>query len=595
MPKRLFWRLYISFAVLAIVCIALTGVVAHHIITKDHLERLERELFSDARLISLQVEKHLGEDNEKARQIVLSLGEEFEPRTTVILPDGIVVGETDEDPEVMENHADRPEIRQAIKEGRGKEQRISPTLGITMLYVAVRVGSAESPKGVVRCALPVTEVEEQLADFTRMIIACCGLGVGLALVISLFISLKITLPVTHMTEVAADVAAGQLDRRADVTSKDEFGRLAEALNTMRAKLVSQITTMERDRNQLETVLGAMVEGVIAINSREHIVFINDAAAGALETTPAEATGNLLWEVSRNPALGRFVEEAKKEGGAKTFQWSLPGGETHYYELTIAPVTAPKRVEEATTAEESPSHILVFHDVTRLRKLERVRMDFIANVSHELKSPLTSIKGFVETLREGGLQEPGKAAKFLEIIDRHTQRLDNLVSDLLELSAIESPDFAPDRQPMSLAGAAEKAKELLAQKISEKRLNVEVRTKGGVPTISADRARMEQVFLNLLDNAVKYTDEGGDIGISIEPGDGSVWVAVTDTGIGIPGKDLPRIFERFYRVDKARSRELGGTGLGLAIVKHIVLQHGGDIRAESTPGRGTTITFNIPVE
>ena len=594
MPKRLFWRLYISFAALAIVCIALTGVVAHQIITKDHMERLERELFSDARLISLQVEKHIGEDNERVRQIILSLGEEFEPRVTVILPDGVVVGETDENPEDMENHAERPEIQQAIKEGRGKEQRISPTLGIPMLYVAVRVGSAESPKGVVRCALPVTEVEEQLADFTRMIIACCGLGVGLALVISFFISLKITLPVTHMTEVAADVAAGRLDRRADVTSKDEFGRLAGALNTMRAKLVSQITTIERDRNQLETVLDAMVEGVIAINSREHIVFINDAAAGALETTPAEATGRLLWEVSRDPALGRFLEEAKKEGGVKTFQWSLPVGETHYYELTIAPVIAPERVEE-TTMKESPSHILVFHDITRLRKLERVRMDFIANVSHELKSPLTSIKGFVETLREGGLQEPGKAVEFLEIIDRHAQRLDNLVSDLLELSAIESPDFVPDRQPMSLVEAAEKAKELLAQKISEKRLNVEVRTKSEVPKTKADRARMEQVFLNLLDNAVKYTDEGGEISISIEAVNGSVQVEVADTGIGIPSKDLPRIFERFYRVDKARSRELGGTGLGLAIVKHIVLQHGGDIRAESTPGKGTTITFSIPVE
>ena len=593
MPKRFFWRLYISCAVLAVVCIALAGSVTYGIVTKHHLARLEQELHENAVLISRLVENDLGKNNDRVQQIVQSLGDDFRPRATVILPDGTVAGETDEDPLRMENHADRPEIARALKDGRGKEERVSPTLGVRMLYVAVRVGPAGSPKGVVRCALPVTEVEAQMAFFSTVIIACSGLGVGLALLISFFISLKITSPIAHMTEVAMDIASGRLDRRADVTSKDELGNLAGALNAMRARLVEQITTIERDRGQLETVLSTMAEGVAAIDAREHIVFINDAAAGALETTPAEATGKPLWEVSRNPALERFLQEAKKSGGTKTFQWSLRGGEARYYELTIVEVTGTALSQDAGEAERGPTHILVLHDITTLRKLERMRRDFIANISHELKSPLTAIRGFIETL-QAGVQDPAKADEFLKIIDRHARRLDDLVSDLLELSAIESPDFTLDKGSVSLKEIAESALELLAREISAKRLQVEVCCTGAVPAVRADRIRLEQVFINLLDNAVKYTSPGGEVKVTIGREDGMVKVEVCDTGIGIPGKDIPHVFERFYRVDKARSREMGGTGLGLAIVKHIIQAHGGDISVESRVGRGTTFTFHLPI-
>jgi len=593
MQSKLFWRIYVSMAILAIACIALAGFVAQRLITRHHLEILKRELTSDARLISRLVQDDLGTNNEKVQRTVLSV-KDLKVRTTVILPDGRVVGETDVDPAAMENHADRAEVRQALKEGAGIAQRPSPTEHIQTLYVAIRVGTAEEPKGIVRCALPVSEVEHQMAYFTNVILWCSMLGVGLALLISFIISLMISMPITHMTEVAEDIAAGNFERRARVTAGGELARLGDALNAMRATLVKQITTIERARGHLETIISAMFEGVVALDTDERVLFMNEAAAGVFGTAREQAIGRMLWEVSRNPTLAQYVAQSRAAKSPQTFQWSVQEGRPRHFELTIVPITAP-----AAPAKEAgpavPALILVFHDVTALRKLERMRIDFIANVSHELKSPLTSIIGFVETLRYGAINEPAKALEFLEIIHRQTRRLDRLVADLVELSTIEAPDYVPDKQPISLAEVAAKIKESLSQRISQKSLSVDVRAEADVPPVPADRTRMEQVFMNLLDNAVKYTDPGGSISVSVTRMDGAVKVVVRDTGIGIPSRDLPRIFERFYRVDKARSREMGGTGLGLAIVKHIILQHGGSIQAESTLGEGTAIIFTLPVK
>jgi two-component system phosphate regulon sensor histidine kinase PhoR len=374
-----------------------------------------------------------------------------------------------------------------------------------------------------------------------------------------------------------------------VSSRDEIGSLAAALNAMRATLVKQIVTIEGDRRRLDTIISAMAEGVVALDAEERILFLNDAAAKAFGTTRGESAGKMIWEVSRNSALAEFLAKSASSKEAQTFAWSV-AEKGKDFELTIVPVGGAPTGEAAT-----PAKILVFHDVTALRKLERMRMDFIANVSHELRSPLTSMKGFVETLKDGAMNDAAKAAEFLEIIHRQTERLDRLVADLLELSAIESPGYAPEREKLSLADVARKVAESLSQRAARKDLHLEVKEEGVVPDVLADRARMEQVFVNLLDNAIKYTDVGGRVTVALAGENGSVKVVVRDTGIGIPSKDLPRIFERFYRVDKARSREMGGTGLGLAIVKHIVLQHGGSIRAESTLGEGTSIIFTLPAE
>jgi two-component system phosphate regulon sensor histidine kinase PhoR len=594
MSGKLFWRIYILMTVLAVACIILAGFVSNLFITHHYMETLERELTADATLTGRLVENDLGTNNEKVQAAVRSIGNDLHVRTTVVLKDGTVVGETDQDPAKMENHADRPEIRQALEEGVGHTERPSPTENVPMLYVAVRLGPADQPKGVVRCALPTTQVHSQTAYFTNVILACSGLGVVLALLVSILISLRISRPIAHMTKVAADIAAGNLERKAHVRSHDELERLAAALNAMRATLVEQITTIERDRRQLDTIISAMSEGVVAIDADERVLFLNEAAAEAFDTARAGAVGKMLWEISRNPALAEFLAKSRGAASPRTFEWSLQDGKARHYELTIVPLGVTASARPAEKGAALPARILVFHDVTALRKLERMRIDFIANVSHELKSPLTSIKGFVETLREGALKDPAKAAEFLEIVHRQTERLDRLVADLLELSTIEAPGYVPDKQAVSLADVANKITENLAQRISGKRLRVEVRAEGEIPPVRADRTRMEQVFMNLLDNAVKYTDPGGSITVSMTREDGSVKTVVRDTGIGIPSKDLPRIFERFYRVDKARSREMGGTGLGLAIVKHIILQHGGGIRAESTLGEGTSIIFTLPV-
>lgn len=430
-----------------------------------------------------------------------------------------------------------------------------------------------------------------------------GLGLGLSfalgsllataivLPLSWFVSRRLFKPLKEIAQATEGFSRGDFSRRVKIFSQDELGQLSIVFNQMAQGVEETIAAIIEDKNQLEALLSSMTEGVVAVDSQERVFKINDAASKMLHLTREKALNKYLWEVLRNPKLTSLVREVLKEGKSKKMELTdLPVlgrgvSEPLAFRLQVSPIKASDQITGAA---------VVLHDITDLKKLEKMRVEFVANVSHELKTPLSSIKGFVETLKDGALSDTQNAGRFLGIIEKHANRLDNLINDLLSLSKIESRETPLELKKMRLLPLMRKITTNLEDRIREKkhRLGLQVEPEG--LEVLADEPLLDQAVTNLLDNAIKYTPTGGRLSISAKDNNGRIELAVTDTGIGIPEQDLPRIFERFYRVDKARSREMGGTGLGLAIVKHIVLAHGGEVRVESKPGVGSTFTLSFPV-
>ncbi len=404
---------------------------------------------------------------------------------------------------------------------------------------------------------------------------------------------QLTRPVRQMVRQSQAIAAGDLSQRTTIATNDELADLARSLNRMADALQDSLGRLEGERDRVKTILESMREGVILVGPDGRIAVINPAGAELLRLRPDQAVGQRPLEVLRSYELGDLLERARKERqAAGEFSVDLPT----YRVLEASAVT----LKEGGGAE---GILLVLRDVTQLRRLEAIRMEFVANVSHELRTPLTAIRGFVETLLDGALESPAEARRFLETVAGHAERLSRLLDDLLDLSNIELGRTALHLEPLALPEVIEHAVSSLAPAAAKKRLALSLDVPPDLPPVLADRDRLVQILVNLVDNAIKFTPEGGRATVAArraaaESGGAAaqgnaVEVAVTDTGIGIPHKDLPRITERFYRVDKTRSRELGGTGLGLAIVKHLVHAHRGMLNIESEVGRGTRVTFTLP--
>lgn len=412
------------------------------------------------------------------------------------------------------------------------------------------------------------------------------LATAVALPVGWFISRRLLKPLKEITHASEGFSRGDFSGRIRVYSQDELGQLSMGLNQMAQGMEQTTAATTKDKNQMEALLSSMTEGVVAVDSQERIFKINDAAVQMLRLPKEKAINRYLWEVLRNPRLISLIREVLKEGrrGGMELTDFLPGSTTAL-SLHISPIRESAQVLGAA---------IVLHDITDLKKLEKMRVEFVANVSHELKTPLASIKGFVETLKDGALEETNNARRFLGIIEKHANRLDNLINDLLNLSKIESRETPLELKKIELMPLMKKITANLEDRIKEKNHLLDLRVEPEGLELVADEPLLDQAVTNLLDNAIKYTPAGGRLSISAREGNDRIELAVTDTGIGIPEQDLPRIFERFYRVDKARSREMGGTGLGLAIVKHIMLVHGGEARVESRAGLGSTFTLFFPV-
>lgn len=524
---------------------------------------------------------------EARREFALRTARLTDARVTLIMPDGRVVAESDrplEDLARIENHRARPEVRTALTGGIGRAIRRSETVAHDLLYVALPVVSGSRTAGIIRLALPLEVVTGAYAAVRQALLAGGVLTLGVALAMSLFLAGRVTRPVVEMQSVARQMAGGDLTVRAPVRTIDEIGGLGRALNVMASRLREKIQDLERAQATTKAIVDGMVEGVLAVDARDHILLLNQSVRTMFRLGPRLGEGKPFLEVIRNADLSDLLRGCRVavEMASRELVVTTP------VERILEVHALPLRLGAGETGV-----LMVLHDVTELRRLERVRTEFVANVSHELRTPLTAIRGYLETLLTGGLEERDNAGRFLEIVSRHTERLGRLLDDLTDLSNIELGKVALRPEPTDLNDALEPVLAIMRSQAEGKGVSLDAALPTDLPPVLADPDRLEQILINLVDNAVKFTPSEGRVTVSATLRDTMIEVAVADTGVGIPSTDLPRITERFYRVDRARSRELGGTGLGLAIVKHLVQTHGGELRIESELGKGTTVRFTLP--
>jgi len=587
--RPLFWNLFPSYVVVIGLSLAAVTWYATSSLRGFHHKEVETDLEARARLVEKQFARALDSgDSTLVDALCKDMGKRAATRVTVILPSGKVMGDSDEDPSKMENHAtpSRPEVMAALAGRMEHSVRHSATLDKNMMYLAIPLMRGDEVAGVVRTALPVTAIDEVLDGVHRKL-AVAGLLIGvLAAALSLLLSRRVSRPIAQMKAGAERFARGDLDVRLAVPDTEELAGLAQAMNEMAAQLGERLNRILQQRNEQEAILASMVEGVVAIANDERLISVNRAAVHLLAIDLADPVGRSIEEVVRNTAFQSFATRALKGPTPAEDEIALSGK---------AP--AVLQVHGAALRDAQGRQIgavIVLNDVTRLRRLENVRSDFVANVSHELKTPITSIKGFVETLLDGALRNPDDAQRFLAIIAKQADRLNTIIEDLLLLSRLEQGTGTPgiSLEECRLKGVLDAAVQACCVQAGEKGITVSV-TCGEELTARVNPPLLEQAVVNLVDNALKYSEAGQPIVVRAEQTPSETLITVSDHGCGIEKQHLPRLFERFYRVDKARSRTLGGTGLGLAIVKHIAQVHQGRVTVESTPGKGSRFTIRLP--
>lgn len=586
--KKLIWRIYPSFLLIIVVSLlSVTGYTTNSI-RKFFLNQTEKDLKTQALLLESKVTEYLSPLDQKALQdLCVRLGRTVITRITVILPDGKVVGDSDENPEFMDNHRNRPEIAEALSGETGASLRFSGTLRENMMYVAIPVMNNGRILSVVRTSVPVTSVEEEL-DIIQLDRLIWGvLTAVLASIVALFLSRRISKPIEEMRKGAKHFAMGDFNYYLPMPDTIELAGLAESMNDMAAQLENRMMTVVNQRNEYEAVLSSMIEGVIAVDKEERILSINRAAINMLNIGSSHLIQQSIQETIRNPELQKMVGITLNERKTVDRDITILRDDEQILNLKCQPLY--------NANNEDIGALLVLNDVTRMRLLEEVRKDFVANVSHELKTPLTTIKGFVETLLNNSMAEsPEETERFLTIINKHVDRINAIVEDLLSLARIERLDEKMELrfEEKPVKGMLETAMQLIQSRAESKNIGFNLSCD---PSLEAkfDGTLLEQAVVNLLDNAVKYSPQESTVCINAEADDTEIHIHIEDNGPGIHKKHLPRLFERFYRADKARSRELGGTGLGLAIVKHIMQLHSGRVTVETLPGRGSTFSLHLP--
>jgi two-component system phosphate regulon sensor histidine kinase PhoR len=586
---KLVWRLFPAFILIGVICLVAGAWYTASSWRTFYLGEMAGDLENRARLVAIYLQDvRPVPDEMQVNEICRKLGKLTSTRLTVILAAGKVAGDSQEDPGRMDNHADRPEFQEAMRGRVGVSTRFSFTLGHNMMYVGVPWRQPDGPRGVVRASLPMHAIEGAIrALYVK--VALGGLGVALLLaVLSFFIARRISGPLHNLQRGAMRFARGDLDRKLPIPNTDELASLAEALNYMAEQLQKKIQSLTRQGQEQKAILSSMTEGVLALDAEGRLLTINSAGAEMLHLDPAEAQNLPVSEITQDSGLKWFINRTLSNPEPIEGEVEIKDNGRRIFKAHGTSLRDSQGVSLGT--------LVVLHDITQLRQLENTRRDFVANVSHELKTPITSIKGFVETLLAGALNEPDNAKNFLRIIAKQTDRLNEIIDDLLTLSRIEQD--AERRQiflnGQKIKGALQSAVQICEAKAAKKNITIELRCPEDLRA-QINSPLLEQALVNLVDNAVKFSEPGRVVQVEAQREGPQVIIRVRDQGPGIPLEHLPRIFERFYRVDAGRSRKIGGSGLGLAIVKHIALAHGGRVTVTSSPGQETVFSLHVPAD
>ncbi|MBF0452753.1 MAG: ATP-binding protein [Candidatus Magnetomorum sp.] len=586
---KLIWQLYPSYLFIILLSLAAVGWYSLSALKTFYIDQTVTYLKNQGHLLEHEITKYISPLNtEYIDKMCKDIGKDADVRVTIMFPNGDIIGDSNESPVEMDNHADRPEMITASGGNVGTSIRFSRTLQQNMMYVAIPLKKNNKTLIVIRTSIPLTFIETSLKDVEIRI--CLG-GLIIALVASLiclFLSRRISLRLEDIKKGAEQFAKGDFSLKIHTPRTKELASLTDAMNQMAVQLEDRIKTVLHQQNEIEAILTSMLEGVIAVNQEEQIIKINQAAIQMLDnrSTSKDYLGRHIQEKIRHTVVYEFIRETLLKGKIKQGDIELNGKEKQIFNMCCTPL--------CDAFHTSIGALVVFNDVTQLRHLENVRQDFVANVSHEIRTPLTTIKGFVETLLSGAMKNPDETERFLNIINKHVLRLTSITEDLLQLARLEQHDTKK-----RIACEKENIREVILSAIHVCQL--EANNKQIKINLSCDEtlffeinsALVEHAIVNLLDNAVKYSENNSDIDIDAKQENNQLTIRIKDYGPGIAKEHLTRIFERFYRVDKARSRKLGGTGLGLSIARHIAQAHGGKICVESSPGKGSLfiISFN----
>lgn len=599
--KKFRSRLSIVFIMLIGFSVLTSGVLMVQIVEDSHRDALQTSMARELRVIASAVDWPL--DGSQADRIRLLTAEAQRykqlsgERITFIDRDGTVLGDSDHEAATMDNHLAREEVMEAAVSGVGYSIRRSDTIEREMMYAALAVPpGSEAKTGYVRIAVSLEEIKATTNRIWTLLILGMFAYFLIAGLISYRIAGGLTKPLERAANVAKQIAKLNYKARVSVSGKDEFGQLAEAINAMADSLQLQMNKIREGESRLKSVLDNLISGVMLIDNRGMIVLLNRKAEEILGYPARELLGKKFDETHQQIEFSKLIRECLDTHEHIRDDLIFYYPEERVLEANLVPMSE---------GEEEAGIVIVLHDITAIRRLERMRTEFVANVSHELRTPITAVKGFAETLLAGAIEDKETARSFLQIINDESDRLSRLIEDTLALSKIESKRISLQYAPIRLAPFIDSTVEMVRQEADKRSIAIERRVDGDL-YMEADEDRLRQILINLLSNAIHYTPEGGHVQLTVETfvassgieevtaDDEKVRITVQDTGIGIPRKDLPRIFERFYRVDKARSRSSGGTGLGLSIVKHLVELHRGTIRVESTVGVGSSFIIELPV-
>jgi len=573
MKNSLFSKVFGGYLVIICILLLFIPFISFKLIRTYYVNTLTENLKNIAITTSPQIVSFLEKQRfQEMDRFLKNLTGKINARVTVIDKEGTVLADTEKDPSVMENHKIRPEVIDALSSGVGKSMRLSVTLEEEMLYVALPIDKNGTILGVVRMSIPLKQVNGLLRALQMRILLGIAIVTLLSIGIAFFLSRGLSKPVDTLASAAENLAKGKFDTRVYLQTSGELKGLETSFNEMAGRMEGLFGNLSRKNEELDTIVSSIQEILVVLDKDGRVKLTNESFRKALNNEDVQ--DKFYWEVMRCPDFSELIMKVKEERKHRTKE--IEFRDKHY----LCSVTFLSSKQEM---------VVVLYDITDLKNLERVKKDFVANISHELRTPLTAIKGFVETLEE---EEDIKNVQYLEIIKRHTDRLMNIVNDLLLLSELEQAGTALEVEDINLVSLTENILKVFEQGAKSKNIELKLIAGESMKVVRADSFKLEQMFINLLDNAIKYTEKG-EVSISLRQEDLQSIIEIQDTGIGIPGSHLPRVFERFYVVDKSRSKKLGGTGLGLSIVKHIVLLHGGTIDVESSLGIGTKFTVILP--